>query len=396
MEIKVYAFIGTKKSPLDQAEYMSAKAFTDSLTAAQDTTDDSILIRTASGGGSVVDGNMMINACLDSTKPVDFLIDGYAASMGYFYTLGGRTVKAAANTLIMTHGVQGNASGSVEDIAAELEVLKKFNGTISGLLAKRTGLTEPEVIEKFMSKDTWFTAAEALAAGLIDGIEEYNAENIPDVTATTTHTEQMERFAASHRAPVAKASFIETIVAKVKAVMQKETPVAALVNSLDWSARQFYDDCIYAQNCEITAAKYAIANSSNGTVVAEAKIVLAESLAEMTALIHKVYGDGADVMAITNTIITAKDAAMVEKFTAAITEEITAQASEKDVTIKALRDKVATLELKPAAEATTIKKVGNEITTEQVPERVLSQPEKDREALLKLRTFEATIIQSRQ
>lgn len=387
MEIQVYAFIGKKRNSYDTAEYISGSQFADAIAAAQDTTDENIVVRVNSGGGSVTDGALMYNAIKASKKPVHVIIDGFAASMGVYGFLSAGKITAAKNSMLMYHSVQGGATGSPEDLRAEADVLDKFNQTIAGTLADRTGLTVEEVTAKYLGKEVWLTAQEALDAKLIDGIEEYNAENVPDVSASTTFEEATARFAAMHTTE--KLETVNGLVAKIKAAVKEALSVApkqaALVNSLDAYAKSFYDDQVWAQQVLVNAAKYAIANCPNPTVVAEAKKTLNDSLKNMTDIIAKVYGESADVAATVAQIGEARFAAQAKDIETKISGDITALTTAKDAEIKTLKAKVATLEAKSSAAPSGVGKNNDDVSSssKETGTRAISDIEAKRDAIIK-------------
>ncbi len=214
-EVKVYAFIGQKKNSYDTTPYISGQEFESAIQAAEKSDAADITVSVNSGGGSVTGGNLIISSMKKCTKPVTAVIDGYAASMGYYMCLGAGKILAAKNSIIMLHSVQGQAVGSPDELIAEAEALKTFNASLATMLAARTGLTEAEVTEKYLGKEVYFTAQEALEAKLIDGIASYDSANVPDVTASMSLTEANERFTAM-LTQQNNDGFIARIVAEVK------------------------------------------------------------------------------------------------------------------------------------------------------------------------------------
>ncbi len=229
-EVKVYSFIGKKRNSYDTNEYMSGTQFTEAIEKAAATDAEQIKVSINSGGGSVTEGYAMISAMQKCAKPVKATIDGYAASMGYYICLGASTITAAENSILMLHSVQGSAQGSPDDLRAEAELLDKFNATMATILAKRTGLTEAEATEKYLGKEVWLTAQEALDAKLIDAIENYKAENIPAVSAGMSQEEATEVYAA-HNRHSAEHSMLDRVAAFVKekfGLKEQPAPVAML------------------------------------------------------------------------------------------------------------------------------------------------------------------------
>lgn len=256
-EVKVYSFIGKKRNGYDTNEYISGVDFANALAKADaESNGGEIKVSINSGGGSVTDGWAMISAMQKCKNEVVATIDGYAASMGYYICLGAKKITAAQNSIIMLHSVQGGASGSPEDLRKEAEILDKFNDAMSTLLVARTGLTKEQVIEQFLGKELWLTAAEALDLKLIDAIENYDAENIPEVTAEMTFEQAEFKYAALHQS-TQRNSLINEVVERVKAFFEKpaaepqrtaqltEKEVECL-GSLLWTARYLADESGHA------------------------------------------------------------------------------------------------------------------------------------------------------
>ena len=256
-EVKVYSFIGKKRNGYDTNEYISGVDFANALAKADaESNGGEIKVSINSGGGSVTDGWAMISAMQKCKNEVVATIDGYAASMGYYICLGAKKITAAQNSIIMLHSVQGGASGSPEDLRKEAEILDKFNDAMSTLLVARTGLTKEQVIEQFLCKELWLTAAEALDLKLIDAIENYDAENIPEVTAEMTFEQAEFKYAALHQS-TQRNSLINEVVERVKAFFEKpaaepqrtaqltEKEVECL-GSLLWTARYLADESGHA------------------------------------------------------------------------------------------------------------------------------------------------------
>ena len=317
-EIKIYAFIGTKRNAYDSTEYISGTEVSDALAQAEAGTDADIKVSVNSGGGSVTDGYKIISALQKCTKPVTAVIDGYAASMGYYLCLGATKITAAKNSIIMLHSVQGSAVGSPEDLIAEAEVLKKFNATIATMLAARTGLTEAEVTEKYLGKAVYLTAQEALHAKLIDAIEEYAAENIPAVTASMSFEEAEMKWAAMIQKKETD-TLLQRVVAAVKEKFGLAEKKAALSDAEENGLL-----------CVLSGVKWATDDAesflkNNQAVSPEVKSILEKVSKANTAfvveIVNKVYGQE-----ITDPAAIATHA---QKFIAKTNDKRTAEATEK-------------------------------------------------------------------
>jgi len=127
-----------------------------------------------SPGGSIVDGLAIIDTMNYIKCPVSTICVGLAASMGSVLLACGEKGKryATPNSEILIHQplIAGNGlSGQATDIKIHTDHLMKTREKLNKLLSEKTG----QPIEKIWTdteRDTYMTAEEALAYGLIDGI----------------------------------------------------------------------------------------------------------------------------------------------------------------------------------------------------------------------------------
>jgi ATP-dependent protease ClpP protease subunit len=92
--------------------------------------------------------------------------------------LGCRTIRAHPNSKILIHSPAGYAFGPAEELLAAALDVEKLRGYVQELLLQKT--EQPvEIVSRWLSRDTWFTSEEALAAGILDGIDEPTPEPAP-------------------------------------------------------------------------------------------------------------------------------------------------------------------------------------------------------------------------
>lgn len=127
------------------------------------------LVRINSPGGSVFDGVAIANYL----RPLDttIQIDGIAASMASYIATAGKRVQMADNAFVMIHNPWGVAVGDAQDMREQADLLAKLEETLATGYQKRSGKTLAEV-KAWMADETWFSAEEAKAAGLVDTINE--------------------------------------------------------------------------------------------------------------------------------------------------------------------------------------------------------------------------------
>ncbi len=131
----------------------------------------SIDVRINSPGGEVFDGIAIYNALLTHKATVNVFIDGLAASAASFIAQAGDSISMARNAQMMIHDAQGICIGPAEDMLLMSEMLNKCSDNIADIYAQRAGGTVASWRSK-MRAETWYSAAEAVTAGLADSVVE--------------------------------------------------------------------------------------------------------------------------------------------------------------------------------------------------------------------------------
>ena len=128
---------------------------------------DTINIRINSGGGSVLPGLSIVSAMLAMRARVNVYVDGVAASMAAVIAICGDYVYMADYAKIMVHDPfvdNGGAKLSEKDKKG----LDRITECLRTILSRR-GKKEVDMAN-LMAAETWFSADEAKAAGLIDEV----------------------------------------------------------------------------------------------------------------------------------------------------------------------------------------------------------------------------------
>ncbi|MBN9293747.1 MAG: ATP-dependent Clp protease proteolytic subunit [Flavobacteriia bacterium] len=128
-------------------------------------------------GGSVFDGNLIYNALRNSQAKIHIVIDGLAASMGSILMLAGNTVSIADNAFVMIHAPSGIVEGNASSMSKAAQLLTTMEKQFITKYAAKTGKTEEEV-KAWLNGDNWFSAEEALNAGLVDQISDTVLDDI--------------------------------------------------------------------------------------------------------------------------------------------------------------------------------------------------------------------------
>lgn len=117
-------------------------------------------------GGSVFDGNLIVNFIEGFKGEVDIYIDGVAASMGSIIATSATRVHIAENGFIMIHVPQGGCTGTAKQLIQDAKLLTAIEKNFVARLVAMTKKTEPDVRAWFDGTDYWFDADEAIAVGL--------------------------------------------------------------------------------------------------------------------------------------------------------------------------------------------------------------------------------------
>ena len=128
-----------------------------------------ITVKLSTIGGYFEDGLPIYNLLKQHSAHVTVEILGYALSMGSVIMLAGDRIKIAQNALVMMHNAQGVAWGSPADMRKAADMLAKHEQAILPRYMERMG-KDAQSVQSLLDAETWFTADEALAAGLVDEI----------------------------------------------------------------------------------------------------------------------------------------------------------------------------------------------------------------------------------
>ena len=133
--------------------------------------DKDIYFYINSPGGSVSAGFSIYDTMNYIKCDVVTICMGMAASMGAFLLSGGTKGKryALPHSEIMIHQPLGGAQGQATDIKIVADHITRTKAKLNRLIAQHCG--QPvEVVERATDRDTWLTAEEAVAFGLIDKV----------------------------------------------------------------------------------------------------------------------------------------------------------------------------------------------------------------------------------
>lgn len=118
-------------------------------------------------GGDVFQGIAIYNALRDHPATVTTYVDGMAASAASFIALAGERIIMNRGSEMMIHDAMGACLGNAAEMRKAVTMLERVSNTIAGLYADRAGGTAEDWRSR-MEAETWYSASEAVKAGLAD------------------------------------------------------------------------------------------------------------------------------------------------------------------------------------------------------------------------------------
>lgn len=136
----------------------------------QEARGEDVLLRIHSEGGSVLEGEAILNAIRQHDATVFGQIDGAAFSMASVIALEIRdNLTMPEDGWIMWHEVRNYSGGSQEDLERQLVQIKAMNASIANKLAEAMNITAEDAAAR-LKEEIWMNGKEALAAGLVSAI----------------------------------------------------------------------------------------------------------------------------------------------------------------------------------------------------------------------------------
>ena len=146
---------------------IAPRAFISALSAV----DGPVTLRINSPGGSVWGAQAMVAAMRDHAHPITARIDSLAASAATVIAAEAARVEIQPGAMMMIHKAFGLVMGNADAMLDAAARFEKIDGAIAGTYARKAG-GDPDEWMARMSAETWFTAEEAVEAGLADALAE--------------------------------------------------------------------------------------------------------------------------------------------------------------------------------------------------------------------------------
>lgn len=239
---------------------------------------DQITVRINSSGGNVFDAIAMANALRGHPAQVTTIVDGLAASAASFIATAGDEVVMNRNSEMMIHNPKAVAAGGSADMRSLADRLDAVRDNIASMYVDRAGGTV-EQWREVMAAETWYSAEEAVLAGLADRVSDQPA-------LTNSHDLSLFSYAGRSNAP--DPMFVQPIhpidSAPVETSPRKEG-VGIMPNTLQEGLAELFGVPTDADDETIlAAAKEALAASSEPVEPAEPTIEQAAAVAAKSGL----------------------------------------------------------------------------------------------------------------
>jgi len=122
-----------------------------------------------SGGGSVFAGSEIYSALRGYSGPVNIHITGLAASAASVIAMAGHSDMSPTAQMMVHRVSMGGIAGNVHDMEHAAFELQKADEALAAAYVEKTGMSREEALN-LMDRETWLTAEDAVAAGLVDEI----------------------------------------------------------------------------------------------------------------------------------------------------------------------------------------------------------------------------------
>ena len=156
----------------DEEGYISAKSVREKL-------DGDVVIHLNSPGGSTFEGVSIYNVLKDHPGKVTIQIDGIAASAASVIAMGADVIRARPSSMMMIHNCWSFAVGNAKELIKTAEILKKVDEASNKAYMEKFNGSQEE-LERMLDDETYLTAGDAYAVGLVDEIMDMEPEEEPE------------------------------------------------------------------------------------------------------------------------------------------------------------------------------------------------------------------------
>lgn len=177
---------------------VDAKSFAEDLA---DLDVDDLTVRIHSPGGDVWDGLAIMTALKRHKAKKTIVVEGIALSAASFIAVGAADdLVMAPHSEMMIHDALTLAYGNAEDFELAIEQLNRESDNIAGIYASRAG-GESEEWRDLMRKETWYSASEAVTAGLADRVDSADPTDVDVAAFADSRVFAKFKFGSRRQAP---------------------------------------------------------------------------------------------------------------------------------------------------------------------------------------------------
>jgi len=182
--------------------------------------DGPISVRVNSPGGSVDEAVAAVENLRRHSGEVTVSVDALAASAATLFLVSGFKVTAAPRAMVMIHQPHTIAIGDSAAMRKTADILDKYSETLVDAYAAKMDASREEILS-MVASETWFTAKEALAIGLVDEVVDIKDAPKAMASASMFRYPPQELFDAAKPATPVEQRFPKLIAAKLRAIRLK-------------------------------------------------------------------------------------------------------------------------------------------------------------------------------
>jgi len=173
-EIRFYNRVGP-------APGISPDMFAEQLVSFGDVSEIRLLLD--SPGGVAFDGLAIYNELQRHPAHIVVEVMGLAASAASVIAMAGDEIVMREAAFLMVHNASGLVYGTTADMEDMAKTLAKLDRSLADIYARKSGQSA-RTARAWMKEETWFTASEAVKAGLADRAVEPDEEDHDDLAAS--------------------------------------------------------------------------------------------------------------------------------------------------------------------------------------------------------------------
>lgn len=128
-----------------------------------------LTVRINSQGGDVFEGVAVYNALRRREGDTTVVVDGLAASIASVVAMAGRSVRMSPASMMMIHEPWTVAAGNAAEMRKTAETLDTVRNALIDAYAGK--VSDRQWLADQMAAETWYTAQEAVDAGLADSVD---------------------------------------------------------------------------------------------------------------------------------------------------------------------------------------------------------------------------------